>query len=260
MKGKPSMKNTTETTNVNVNRGRGPRTTREDWLSRVRSSVLAQNWWVVALRGVLAIIFGVIAVFWPGITLLSLVLLFSAYMLVDGVLAIISAVRSTGRGGRWLLLVIEGLLRVGAGVLAFLWPAITVFVFVIILAAWSIVSGSIMVAVALRMNRAYGRGWMGIGGLLSALLGILLIIAPPVGALILTVWIGIYAIVFGIVLLALSFRLRARRNYHPQSAASQPAKTRDPVYKAICKRGKMTDLRSAIQAKNYHRIIMLGPR
>ncbi len=218
------MSNTTNTDNVNVNRGPRPRSSApDDWLTRVRRSVLAQNWWVVALRGVLGIVFGVIAIIWPGITLLSLVLLFSAYMLVDGVLAVLSAVRAAGRGDRWLLLVVEGLLRIAVGVLAFLWPAITIFAFVLIVAVWSIVSGSMMVAAAFRLNRAYGRGWMGIGGFLSVVFGVLLIIAPPVGAIILTWWIGIYAVVFGAVLLVLAFKLHSRRHDRPQTAASQPA-------------------------------------
>lgn len=218
------MNNTTNTADVTVNQDPRPRgSASDDWLERVRSSVLAQNWWVVALRGVLGIAFGVIALIWPDITLLSLVLLFSAYMLVDGMLAIVSAVRAARSGHRWLLLVAEGLLRIAVGVLAFLWPEITVLAFVIIVAAWSIVSGSMMVAASLRLNRAYGRGWMGISGFVSVVFGILLIAAPPVGALILTWWIGIYAAVFGVILLVLAFRLRARRHDHPQSAAPQPA-------------------------------------
>lgn len=218
------MNNTTNTADVTVNQDPRPRgSASDDWLERIRSSVLAQNWWVVALRGVLGIAFGVIALIWPDITLLSLVLLFSAYMLVDGMLAIVSAVRAARSGHRWLLLVAEGLLRIAVGVLAFLWPEITVLAFVIIVAAWSIVSGSMMVAASLRLNRAYGRGWMGISGFVSVVFGILLIAAPPVGALILTWWIGIYAAVFGVILLVLAFRLRARRHDHPQSAAPQPA-------------------------------------
>lgn len=218
------MNNTTNTADVTVNQDPRPRgSASDDWLERIRSSVLAQNWWVVALRGVLGIAFGVIALIWPDITLLSLVLLFSAYMLVDGMLAIVSAVRAARSGHRWLLLVAEGLLRIAVGVLAFLWPEITVLAFVIIVAVWSIVSGSMMVAASLRLNRAYGRGWMGISGFVSVVFGILLIAAPPVGALILTWWIGIYAAVFGVILLVLAFRLRARRHDHPQSAAPQPA-------------------------------------
>lgn len=218
------MNNTTNTADVTVNQDPRPRgSASDDWLERIRSSVLAQNWWVVALRGVLGIAFGVIALIWPDITLLSLVLLFSAYMLVDGILAIVSAVRAARSGHRWLLLVAEGLLRIAVGVLAFLWPEITVLAFVIIVAVWSIVSGSMMVAAALRLNRAYGRGWMSIGGFLSVVLGILLIAAPPVGALILTWWIGIYAAMFGVILLVLAFRLHAHRHDHPQSAAPQPA-------------------------------------
>jgi uncharacterized membrane protein HdeD (DUF308 family) len=182
--------------------------------------VLAQNWWLVALRGVLGIIFGVIAIVMPQITLLALVLLFGAYMLVDGVLAIISAVREVRRGQRWALLVIEGLLRIGVAALAVFWPGLTILAFVLIIAVWTVVSGALMIAAALRLNRRYGRGWMGLGGFVSVLFGILLMAVPPVGAIVLTWWLGIYVAVFSIAMLILAFRLRSRRHETPRDAAA----------------------------------------
>ena len=209
----------TGTADVNVRRERGSSVS-DDWLDNVRSSVLAQNWWLVALRGVLGIIFGVIALVMPQITLLALVLLFAAYMLVDGVLAIVPAVREARRGQRWVLLVIEGLVRIGVAALAVAWPGLTIFAFVLIIAVWSVVSGALMIAAALRLNRRYGRGWMGLSGFLSVLFGILLMAAPPVGAIVLTWWLGIYVAAFSIAMLILAFRLRSRRHERPQDAAA----------------------------------------
>src|SRR5262249_9752976 len=123
------------------------------------NSVLAQNWWAVALRGLLGIIVGIIALFMPAATMLALVLLFSAYMVVDGVFAIISAVRAARQGERWGLLVFEGLVDILAGVLAFLWPGLTVLAFVLLVAAWAIVSGVLMLAAGFRLNLDHGRWW-----------------------------------------------------------------------------------------------------
>ena len=99
------------------------------------SEALARNWWAMALRGVLAIVFGVIALVLPGVTMLSLVIVFAAYALVDGVLAIVAAVRSARRHERWGLLVLEGVVDIAAGVLAFLWPGLTIVIFVLLVAA-----------------------------------------------------------------------------------------------------------------------------
>lgn len=204
---------------VNVRRKRRESVS-DDWLHDVKSTVLAQNWWLVGMRGVLGIVFGAIAIVMPQITLLALVLLFAAYMLVDGVLAIISAVREAREGQRWALLVVEGLLRIGVAALAVFWPDITILAFVLIIAAWSIVSGALMIATAMRLNRRYGRGWMGLSGFLSVVFGILLIAAPPIGAIVLTWWLGIYAAAFSIAMLILAFRLRTRRHETPQDAVA----------------------------------------
>jgi uncharacterized membrane protein HdeD (DUF308 family) len=184
-----------------------------DVRSNPAAQTLVQNWWLFTLRGVLGIVFGLIALIFPGPTMLSLVLLFSAYMLVDGVFGIISAVRAIRRKeDRWGLLIFEGLLNIAVGIIAFLWPGITVVAFVWLIAAWAIVSGGLMTAAGFRLNFDHGRWWLVLGGLLSLAYGALLIIAPLIGALVLTWWLGAYALVFGIALVVFSFKLRSRQH------------------------------------------------
>jgi uncharacterized membrane protein HdeD (DUF308 family) len=195
-----------------------------DIQSEEMSAALAQNWWAIALRAALAIIFGLIALFVPAATMLSLVLLFSAYMLVDGVFAIVAAVRAARQRERWGLLVLEGVVDIVAGVVAFLWPGITVIAFVLIVAAWAIVSGGLMLGAAFRLKIDYGRWWLALGGVASVVYGALLIVAPLIGALVITWWLGAYAIVFGVALLVLAFKLRSRRDDPIRTATPQPAR------------------------------------
>ncbi len=184
-----------------------------------RNAVLARNWWAIAIRGVLAIVFGLIAFTVPGATMLSLVLVFAAYALVDGVFAIVAAVRAARQHERWALLVLEGIADIIAAAIAVLWPAITVVVFVLLIAAWAIITGVLMLGAAFRVAHDHGRWWFVLGGLASLVYGVLLIIAPLIGALVLTWWIGAYALVFGIALLVTAFKLRARRSEHGASVA-----------------------------------------
>jgi uncharacterized membrane protein HdeD (DUF308 family) len=174
------------------------------------SAVLARNWWAMAIRGVLGIVVGVIAFIMPAATMLALVLLFAAYMLVDGVFAIIAAVRAARRHDRWGLLVLEGVAGFVAAAIAVLWPGITVLAFVLLVAAWALVSGTLMLMAALYLNIDHGRWWLVLGGAASIVYGLLLLVAPAIGALVLAWWFGIYAFVFGVALLILAFRLRAR--------------------------------------------------
>ena len=173
-------------------------------------ATLAGNWWAIAIRGALGILFGLIALFQPGTTILSLVLLFGAYALADGVFGIVSAVRAARHGQRWSLLVLDGLVSIGAAAVALLWPGITVIAFISLIAAWAILSGVLMLGAAFRLGADDGRGWLALTGVLSVIYGALLIVAPISGAVVLTWWIGAYAIVFGIALVVLAFRLRAR--------------------------------------------------
>jgi uncharacterized membrane protein HdeD (DUF308 family) len=164
------------------------------------------------MRGVLGIVLGCIALIFPGPTMLSLVIVFSAYMLVDGVAGIISAVRAMRRRDRWGLLVFEGLLNIATGIIAFLWPGITVLAFVLLVAAWAIVSGALMTAAGFRLNVDHGRWWLVLGGLLSLVYGALLIATPLIGAIVLTWWLGAYALAFGVALVIFSFKLRSRQH------------------------------------------------
>jgi uncharacterized membrane protein HdeD (DUF308 family) len=182
---------------------------------------LARNWWLIALRGALGVAFGLIALIMPVATILALVLLFSAYMLVDAVFAIYAAVRAARRRESWGLLVFQGIANLIAGAIAFLWPGITVLAFVLLIAAWSIVTGCLMLAAAFHTEAA--RWWLVLGGAAAVLFGILMIVAPLAGAVVLTWWLGAYALVFGAALIILAFKLRARYQDHPSVAAPRSA-------------------------------------
>jgi uncharacterized membrane protein HdeD (DUF308 family) len=178
----------------------------------------------VALRGVFAILFGIIALVLPVVTIAALVLLFAAYMLVDGIFTIVAAVRAARQHERWGWLVLEGIADLAAGAIAFLWPLITVVAFIYLMAAWAIVSGAMLTAAAFRLNVPHGRGWMLFGGVVSLIWGVLLLIWPLTGAVVLTWWMAGYALFFGVALLVLAFKLRARRRAQlPARPATQTA-------------------------------------
>ena len=163
-------------------------------------------------------VFGLIALIMPVATILALVLLFSAYMLVDGVLAIYAAVRAARQRESWGLLVFQGIASLIAGVIAFLWPGITVLAFVLLIAAWAIVTGCLMLAAAFRTEAA--RWWLILGGTAAMVFGALMIVAPLAGAIVLTWWLGAYALVFAAALIILSFKLRSRYQDHRRVAAA----------------------------------------
>jgi uncharacterized membrane protein HdeD (DUF308 family) len=181
-------------------------------------AALARNWWLIALRGVLGVIFGVIALLMPITTILALVLLFSAYMIVDGAFAVYASIRAAQQGESWGLLLLQGIASLAAGAIAFVWPGIPVLVFVLLIAAWAIVSGCLMLAAAFRTDN--GRWWLALGGAAALLYGILMIGAPLAGAVVLTWWLGAFALVFGVALIILAFQLRSR--YIERSAVATP--------------------------------------
>jgi uncharacterized membrane protein HdeD (DUF308 family) len=185
------------------------------------NATLARNWWAIALRGVFGILFGLVALTLPGATMLSLVLIFAAYMLADGVFAIIAAFRAAAFHHRWGPLGVAGIADILAGVIALAWPDITILVFVFLVAAWALVTGALILAAAFRLHWDHGRFWLALGGVVSLLYGLLLVAAPFLGALVLTWWIGAYALLFGTSLLLVSLRLRAR--HHDRHGHSQMA-------------------------------------
>lgn len=190
------------------------------------SAVLADRWWVVALRGVIAVIFGLICFFVAPAAILAAVLLFSAYMLIDGVLAITSGIKAARNGKRWGLLILEGIVDIAAGVIALLWPGMAAIVFVLIIGIWAVISGALLVYAALSLKLDHGRWWLVLAGVASVVFGILLFVAPAMGAVVLTWWVGAYAIAFGIMMLFLGFKLRGKKT---DNAAKTPPATDAPA-------------------------------
>lgn len=174
---------------------------------------LAQYWWILLLRGIAAIVFGALAFVWPGLTLLTLVIFYGAFVLVDGVLALWAAV--AGGGGmapRWWLAVV-GVLGVAAGLLTFFWPGVTALVLVLFIGAWALVRGVFEIIGAIQLRKEIDNEWtLILGGALSVIFGLGVMILPGAGALALVWVIAIYAIAVGIAMVALSLRLRGRRS------------------------------------------------
>jgi uncharacterized membrane protein HdeD (DUF308 family) len=182
----------------------------------VDTSRLADHWWALALRGAAAVIFGLLAFVWPGLTLAILVLFWGAYALIDGVLDLFASF-TTNHDHRWALL-IEGVVGIAAGVATFVWPGLTALVLVYIIAAWGVVTGVFEVIAAIRLRQVIRNEWLLVlSGILSVLFGIALFVAPGAGALALVWLIAAFAIVDGVVLLLLSFRLRGLGRDEPSA-------------------------------------------
>ena len=167
-------------------------------------------WWFVLLRGVLAILFGLIALFTPGTALLALVFVFGAYAILDGVTAIATGVRHRGSESHWVWHIVQGVVSVIAGIVAFVWPGVTVLAIPFVIAFWSIVNGVAEVVESFAMRRRGARtwGWMLAAGIVSVLFGIVLTIQPGAALITLLWFVGAYAIVFGVIMVVWSFRLR----------------------------------------------------
>ena len=177
-------------------------------LQHPASPSLAGMWWALLIRGIFAVFFGLVALLWPGVTLLALVLLFGVYAFVGGILAIVFASGQEDRDVRWLVL-LEGVLGIVLGVVAFLWPGAAALALLYIIAAWAIITGIFQIAAAVGLRRMISGEWsLVLGGVASVVFGVLLAVWPMSGLLAL-VWIfGIYALVFGIMQLVLGYRVR----------------------------------------------------
>lgn len=172
-------------------------------------STLSKHWWMLALRGVLAILFGVLALIWPGLALEVLVLLFGAYALVDGVAAIFTAFSNREVNKSWWILALEGVIGVIAGILTFVYPGITALVLLTVIAVWAIMTGVMEIIAAIRLREEIeGELLLGLSGLASVIFGVLVLLFPGGGALAVVWMIAIYSIVFGVLLIALGLRFR----------------------------------------------------
>jgi uncharacterized membrane protein HdeD (DUF308 family) len=171
--------------------------------------VIARNWWSLVIRGFLGILIGILTFAWPGLTLTALVFLFAGYALVDGVVSIAGAMRAAAAHERWGSLLIEGIVGIAAAVITALWPAITALGLVYVIAAWAIVTGITEIAAAVRLRKYISGEWLlALSGIASVVFGVLVAVVPVAGALVIAIWFGAYALVFGAILMALGFRLR----------------------------------------------------
>lgn len=174
---------------------------------------LSNKWWTFVARGIFAILFGVLTLILPELTLIVLVLMFGGFVLIDGLFTVILSLTRQQDFDRWWWALIEGLFGVILGILAFVWPGITGFVLLMLIVAWAIVTGILEIGAAIQLRRVIENEWLlAFSGLISIGLGVAMLIWPGAGAVALAWLIGIYAIIFGITLIALGIRLK---NWEP---------------------------------------------
>jgi uncharacterized membrane protein HdeD (DUF308 family) len=184
---------------------------------------LARNWWALLIRGIAAVIFGALTFMAPGISLLTLVLVFGAYAFADGVLCIVIAIRRQRGRDPWWVLLLEGLAGVGAGIVTLFFPRLTALALLFLIAAWAVVTGVLEIALAIRLRKVISGEWLlALTGLASLALGVVLMLFPGPGVIALVLWTGGYAIVFGTLLIALSLRLRSWSKAHDRSGTMDP--------------------------------------
>jgi len=180
---------------------------------------LSRNWGWIVLRGVTAVLFGLLAIAWPAMTLTVLVLLWGAYALVDGVFALMTAFKVKVDGKPMWPLVVLGLFGIAAGVLTFLWPGITAIALLALIATWAIVTGVLEIVAAVRLRKLIANEWMmGLAGALSVVFGVLMVWKPQAGALAVILLIAWYAILFGVILTMLGFRLKGLAKLESRAA------------------------------------------
>src|SRR5262249_51394754 len=170
---------------------------------------LGKCWCLLLLRGIAAVLFGVLAFIWPGLTLVTLVLLYGAFALVDGVISLVAAFTGSAKPVPTWWLVVVGLLGIAAGIVTFAWPVITAIVLVLIIGAWALVHGIFEIIGAIQLRKEIdNEWWLILSGAVSVLFGLIVLFAPGAGALGLIWAIAAYSIVFGVTFIALALKLR----------------------------------------------------
>lgn len=172
---------------------------------------LSRNWWVYLVRGLLALAFGLLALLLPNVALGALILLFGIFAIMDGVAAL-SGLLAGVRVGPWWAQLLSGLLSLTAGVISLVWPNVTATVLLVIIASWAIVNGVLTTVLAVRFRQVIHNEWLlGISGVLSVVLGVVLLITPGAGILSLIWLLGLFTFMWGVALIVFSFRLRRLR-------------------------------------------------
>jgi uncharacterized membrane protein HdeD (DUF308 family) len=168
---------------------------------------ISRSWWLLLVRGLLAIIFGVLALIWPGITLLALVIFFGAYALVSGLFALFAGFRHGTRPRTWLI--VSGIIGILAGIVTVVWPGITSLALLYLVAFWAVFTGVAEIVAGIHLRKIIENEWMFIvGGILSVIFGVLLLLWPGAGMLSLVWLIGVFAVLYGIAMVALSLRVK----------------------------------------------------
>lgn len=176
----------------------------------INRASISRNWWIMTLRGVVAILFGIMAFAWPGLTAIVLVLLFGAYALIDGIAAVVHSFQMRSMTSNWWILLVEGIAGVIFGILALVWPGVTAITLLYIVAAWAVITGIMEIASAFGLRGSGGFAWaLGIAGIVSVIFGIVLFLDAVAGLLALIWLVALYAIIFGILLVVRSFQLRS---------------------------------------------------
>jgi uncharacterized membrane protein HdeD (DUF308 family) len=177
---------------------------------------IASRWWMLLVRGIAAVLFGALTFIVPMASVFTLVILFGAYALVDGIFALVSAVRGARIGERWGALVFEGIAGIAAGVVTFLWPSISALALLFVIAFWAVITGVAEIVAAIKLREMIHGEWLlALTGALSIAFGVLIALYPSAGALAVALWIGAYALVFGILMIVLAFRLRSWASHAP---------------------------------------------
>ena len=187
------------------------------------SNMIVRHWWALVLRGVLAVLFGILVIVQPGIALASLVLLVGAYMFVDGIFAIAGSLTHREQYQHWWLTLIEGIIGVIAGIIAFVYPGLTALTILIVIGVWAVLTGIFEIIAAIRLREVVQDEWLlALSGVLSILFGLFVLFFPGTGALAILGIIAAYAIIFGVLMIILGFRLRS---WNPASGGSTHAST-----------------------------------
>jgi uncharacterized membrane protein HdeD (DUF308 family) len=172
-------------------------------------SELSSNWWALALRGAISILLGLVAFTMPGLTIAALVTIFGVYAFVEGVLAIMAAMRGVREHDRWGWMLIEGIVGIVVGLVAFFMPGVGAIAVVWLVAAWAVTTGALEIGAAIRLRKIIEGEWMlMLAGALAIVLGLFIVSRPGLGVVLLATWLGVYAIFTGIITLLLAFRIR----------------------------------------------------
>jgi uncharacterized membrane protein HdeD (DUF308 family) len=174
-------------------------------------TMLRKYWWTILLRGIIAVLFGIAAFVWPGITIALLIWLFGAYALLDGIISVVIGIAQYGGNERWWGILLQGICGIAVGLMTFLWPQVTGLILLYFIAGWSILTGLFQIVAAIRLRKVISGEWLlGLSGVISMLFGITLFVYPAAGALAVIWMIGIFAILNGLLLIFLSLRLKSK--------------------------------------------------